>query len=172
MTPDERVEELMAAMDRERGIHINTERDLIPRGPGNFSKRRQVGTPTFTGHDWVYLAGPMTGIPQKNHPAFAAAAEKLRLAGHKVICPAEFDPGGEDSWYVGMRFDIEVIARHCHAIAVLDGFETSKGANMEMVVAMALGLDFIPIPGQTDRHVTYRRLWAQTSLVQCWRKCL
>lgn len=141
------------------------------RGPGVFSTRREPGAPTFEGHDWVYLAGPMTGIPEKNHPAFHAAAKLLRDAGYKVINPAEFDPGGEDSWYVGMRLDIAWIAGHCRYIAVLDGFEGSKGANGEMVVAMMLGLDFIAIPGQTMREVQYRRIWAMDSLSHCWRTC-
>lgn len=148
---------------------MNLEERL--KGPGVFSTRRQEGTPTFEGHDWVYLAGPMTGIPQKNHPAFAVAALALRNAGYKVISPAEFDPGGEDSWYVGMRFDIEVIAKHCRYIAVLDGFECSKGANGEMVVAQMLGLEFIAIPGQSMREVQYRRIWAMDSLSHCWRNC-
>jgi hypothetical protein len=142
------------------------------KGPGTFSNRRGENVPVFEGHDWVYLAGPMTGLPNMNHPAFNTAAEKLRLAGHKVINPAEFDPQGEDSWYVGMRLDIAWIAAHCHAIAILDGFEASKGANAEMVVAMALGLDFLAIPGQSLKEVTYRRLWTMHGLSHVWRRCL
>lgn len=125
--------------------------------------------PTYVGTDWVYLAGPMSGIADHNHPAFNAAALALRAEGFKVINPAEFDP---HDWHVGMRFDVRVIADHCDKIAILDGFEVSKGANVEMLLAMVLNLDFIAIPGQTVRHVAYRRIWAQTSLVTCWRKVL
>jgi len=40
----------------------------------------------------VYIAGPMSGIPQFNFPAFKAAARALRAIGYDVICPAETDP--------------------------------------------------------------------------------
>jgi len=41
----------------------------------------------------LYLSGPMRGIPEQNHPAFHAAAQRLRLIGHEVYNPAEEEAG-------------------------------------------------------------------------------
>ena len=35
----------------------------------------------------LYLAGPMTGMPDDNFPAFLAMAVQLRAAGHDVTNP-------------------------------------------------------------------------------------
>ena len=45
----------------------------------------------------IYVAGPMTGHPQLNFPAFHTEAARLRALGYEVVNPAELnaDPGAD-----------------------------------------------------------------------------
>lgn len=109
----------------------------------------------------IYIAGPMRGIPEFNFPAFHAAADRLRSEGHTVFNPAERDierhgvdiskdnaTGCEDEAARRHGFDLRValgedlawICAHADAVAVLPGWENSKGAQAEMATANALGL--------------------------------
>lgn len=107
----------------------------------------------------IYLAGPMRGIKAYNHPAFYEAAHKLRNEGHEVFSPAEKD---RDLWpdrpwdsYTGdmkldgftggdmrvvIRHDLDWIADHADAIALLPGWQKSRGARVEHALAEFLGL--------------------------------
>lgn len=109
----------------------------------------------------VYLSGPMRGIKDFNFPAFDAAAAYLRSHGHEVFNPAEkdreHDPKGK-SWKsatgditaaekTGMfdrrkaiRADLDYIIDHADAIALLPGWDQSKGANAELWLARFLDL--------------------------------
>lgn len=91
----------------------------------------------------VYIAGPMTGYPDCNFAAFHAAAERLAQAGWKVFNPAENFGGRKDlprEEY--LRLDLAVLAR-CDAIAMLPGWEDSRGAKLEYLVARELGCTII-----------------------------
>jgi hypothetical protein len=88
----------------------------------------------------VYVAGPMTGFPEHNYPAFAAEAARLRAAGHDVVSPAEVNAGLEhEGWLACMRRDIPALLT-CDAIQLLPGWAQSRGATIEMCLASDLGL--------------------------------
>lgn len=112
----------------------------------------------------IYVAGPMRGIPEFNFPAFNAAATMLRAAGHIVFNPAEKDnerhgtdiskgnaTGDESVAATQHGFDLRValgddlrwICAEAEAIALLPGWEKSKGALAEYATANALGLEII-----------------------------
>ena len=90
----------------------------------------------------VYVAGPMTGLPDLNFPAFHAAAEKLRAEGHDAINPAEIVADTSTSWLDCMRADIAQLVK-CDAVYMLPGWKNSRGATLEHHIASTLGLQVI-----------------------------
>lgn len=87
----------------------------------------------------LYVAGPMTGYKDFNFPAFAAAAADLRAAGYEVINPAELNAGNDGDWLACMRNDIAALVT-CDGVAALPFWTNSKGANIEIKLAVGLGL--------------------------------
>lgn len=82
----------------------------------------------------------MTGISEWNFPAFHAAAAKLRAIGHDVTNPAENDDGDTSmSWDYYMRQDIAHIMS-VEGVAVLPGWQGSRGARLELLLASSLRL--------------------------------
>ena len=90
----------------------------------------------------IYISGPMTGLVDLNFPAFNAAAARLRELGFDVINPAELNPDRTKSWQECMRVDIKALC-DCDAIALLDGYQTSKGARLEIEIAEGLGIPVV-----------------------------
>ena len=86
----------------------------------------------------IYIAGPMTGLPEFNYPAFHAAAAAWRAAGWEVSNPAENFGGHMGMPYADyIRKDLADLMT-CEAIAFLPGWEASKGARLEHHVAEVL----------------------------------
>jgi hypothetical protein len=98
----------------------------------------------------IYLAGPMRGIPEFNFPAFHAAANVLRHDGHLVFNPAENDELMEKQGVPitirrCLEIDLAWICREADAVALLPGWQNSKGAQAERATAVALGLEVIEL---------------------------
>jgi hypothetical protein len=99
----------------------------------------------------VYIAGPMSGIPEFNFPAFRAAAIDLRAQGYDVVNPAELDendvlPDGTAAhpWSFYLRRDLQALL-DCDAIYLLPGWQDSRGASLEAHVAEVLGMHITEI---------------------------
>lgn len=112
----------------------------------------------------IYIAGPMRGIPNFNFPAFYAAEDRLRSEGHDVFNPARRDndhygadiSAGNKTGCLEqaakehgfdlrktLAADLKYICEDADSVALLPGWEKSKGANAERAVAIALGLEVI-----------------------------
>jgi hypothetical protein len=96
-------------------------------------------------HPHIYISGPMTGYAEFNFPAFSAAAENLRAAGYTVTSPHEFGEGDPTmAWEDYLRVDLIAMLQGCTAVATLDGWEASRGAQLEVHVAKALSMPVRP----------------------------
>ena len=91
----------------------------------------------------LYLAGPMTGLPESNYTAFHAEAARLRAAGFDVANPAENDCGQDPEWSDWMRSGIRLLLT-CDEVATLDGWWNSRGAVLEVDLATRLGMRVRP----------------------------
>lgn len=90
----------------------------------------------------IYISGPMTGLPQNNFPAFHAAAQDWRTAGYAVRNPAEVGEEVGLAWTDYMRKDLKLLAE-CNTIFLLQGWEKSQGAHLELQIAHRLGFDVL-----------------------------
>lgn len=106
-------------------------------------KGRQVSKYT------IYIAGPMSGLPDFNLPAFHAAEAQLRriLPDARILNPANNPPpqkreapvGIAEAWRHYMRIALRQVTR-ADAVLYLTGWEQSEGAKLERTVAIKLGL--------------------------------
>ena len=90
----------------------------------------------------IYISGPIKGYADGNIKAFKNAQIKLEGENYLVTNPFEITPDTELTYEEYMRYDIRALT-FCDCIYMLKGFELSKGANLELNVAKAIGLKII-----------------------------
>lgn len=91
----------------------------------------------------IYISGPMTGLPGKNFPAFNAEADRLRKLGFDVVNPVDVNPDEATmSWTECLRNDLAALLT-CDTLALLDGWQQSAGAHLEMHVAHRVGMEIV-----------------------------
>ena len=99
----------------------------------------------------------MTGVPDFNFPAFNASADRLRGCGLDVVNPAEICTDTGMSWEACMRADIKALC-DCDTIALLPGWENSKGAHLEVHIAHRLGIKVMSLRDVYDELLTSDRV--------------
>jgi hypothetical protein len=106
----------------------------------------------------IYIAGPMSGIPNYNRELFNETAEAFEDGGWEVFNPAENDvelfgsheecdkaieADRQGALRIMLGSDLDYICSRANAIAMLPGWEKSLGARAEHATAVALGLEII-----------------------------
>lgn len=98
-----------------------------------------------------YLAGPMSGYPEYNFPAFERACELLRTGRQLTIAsPHEIDHGetpetrGNLHYSAYMRAALKLLLE-CDGIIMLPKWEGSSGATLEFRVARGLSMPVFQI---------------------------
>lgn len=93
-----------------------------------------VGNPKY---QKIYLSGPITGIENGNREAFKFFEETLVSIGFNVVNPHNLHTTEEIktfTWDQFMKSDIKALM-DCDVVAVLPGWQNSKGANIEVKLA-------------------------------------
>lgn len=88
----------------------------------------------------VYIAGPMTGLPHFNRPAFQQAAINLSFEKHVPLNPAILPDGLTEADYMAVGL---TMLQRADAIYLLTGWQFSAGARAEHALALKLGLEVI-----------------------------
>ncbi|GGP37445.1 hypothetical protein GCM10009347_01770 [Shewanella algicola] len=88
----------------------------------------------------VYIAGPMSGLPDCNRPAFNLAAQVQKSLTHIVLNPATLPAGLSEPEYMQIGITMLMCA---DMVYMLDGWEQSHGARAEHALAQKLSLHIV-----------------------------
>jgi hypothetical protein len=104
----------------------------------------------------LYVAGPMSGYPECNYPAFNEAARRLREVGYGVANPAEVHIYKPHHYNDLIREDIRVMLE-CQAVATLENWWESVGARNEVQIAGVLKMPVRTVDEWVSMAYVYQR---------------
>ncbi|WP_417669474.1 DUF4406 domain-containing protein [Pseudoalteromonas tetraodonis] len=88
----------------------------------------------------IYIAGPMTGLPNFNREAFNTMAEVILRNGNIPLNPATLPAGLEQNEYMDICF---AMVRAAEQVVFLSGWGESEGAQAEYAYSKKLGLELL-----------------------------
>lgn len=113
-----------------------------------------------------YLAGPMTGYKKFNFPLFVSVTKGLRRIGYDITSPVETDEPDmqeiawksedgthdeqfKETWGQVLAKDVLLIADEMESIILLPHWNKSKGARLEVFVAVLCGYPIYTVNPET-----------------------
>jgi hypothetical protein len=135
----------------------------------------------------IYIAGPMTGIPQFNVPLFDRVAKELRDKGFEVVSPAELDSPemraaalkSEDgalaplelatgeTWGAVLARDVLMLSdTGIEGIVLLPNWWQSRGATLEATVGLLNKLKFFRY--HYEQVLPVDATWVVSSMLNGW----
>jgi hypothetical protein len=96
---------------------------------------------TINKNKTTYIAGPMTGIPEWNYPAFHSMEEKLQQAGFtQILNPAKNPKDPEKYAWEDFMKDAIRLTVSSDQVVFLNGWRKSKGAKIEKSICDSLNI--------------------------------
>ena len=91
-----------------------------------------------------FISGPVTGVENRNKPAFDAVKKWLLYEGAEVAYNPTEDINPDISWEEAMRTCIRVLAEYPFSVLVcLPGSLESSGSTLEQSIAEALDMKIV-----------------------------
>lgn len=103
----------------------------------------------------LYLAGPMTGLPNFGYPAFVHATRRLRGQGLTVLSPHERFMDETEEQKASRNYGFYLahglgLLKACEGIVLLRGWTGSRGARIELGLALDDGYSVYYYTPQED----------------------
>jgi hypothetical protein len=99
----------------------------------------------------IYISGPISGHPiDEVKRRFSAWKRKLTEGGYKAVIPTENGLPPDASWLEHMKRDIELL-NDCDAIFMLEGWQKSRGCQIEFNIAVEAKIPIIFEINESDR---------------------
>lgn len=101
----------------------------------------------------IYLSGPITGVIDWNQEAFYKADKYYRNCGYYVLNPHRIAKSmGDPSETEILREELTQLLQNADLMALLPGWENSKGALVEVATALAAGIPIIRAFSHSPLH--------------------
>lgn len=135
-------------------------------------------------HIKVYISGPITNNKEHYEKNFAEAKTLIRkkqIGGFRIcrpVSPLDYEVDYDDkdkwtkeTWLKCIIKDLELL-RHCDAIAVMPGWETSAGCLIEVAAAKKLGLYIFSTLREASKSADESYVFPTYKARETWKKLI